>query len=128
MTSALGSWQTVRWIMQPQTKTAMIATIPNSFAFVGASTLLLGIPVVDSTNSPQQITLLDCSDILFADGGLVSIDKSMQASVVMDNGASPASTETVSLWQTNKVGLRAERQVSWLRAHDDSVVYMTVTY
>ena len=47
-----------------------------------------------------------------------TIDASQEASLQMDSApASPADATTVyvSLWQTNTVGLRAERFVNWKR-------------
>jgi hypothetical protein len=43
--------------------------------------------------------------------------------------ASPADATTVyvSLWQTNTVGLRAERVVNWNKANANAVKYLTAT-
>ena len=60
--------------------------------------------------------------ILYADDGGVTIDASREASLQMDSApASPADATTVyvSLWQTNSVGLRAERFVNWKRVGDE---------
>jgi hypothetical protein len=43
---------------------------------------------------------------------------------------SPVTAATIlnSFWQTNTVGIRAVRMISWLRGVDGAVVYMTVSY
>jgi hypothetical protein len=58
----------------------------------------------------------------------VSIDMSAEASLQMDSApVSPADATTVyvSLWQTNSVGLRAERFINWKRVHANAVMYLT---
>ena len=68
--------------------------------------------------------------ILYADDGGVSIDASREASLQMDSApASPADATTVmvSLWQTNNVGLRAERFINWKRVNANAVKYLTAT-
>ena len=43
--------------------------------------------------------------------------------------ASPADATTVyvSLWQTNSIGLRAERFINWAKANANAVKYLTAT-
>jgi len=60
----------------------------------------------------------------------VTIDASEQASLQMDSApASPADATTVyvSLWQTNSIGLRAERFINWAKANANAVKYLTAT-
>ena len=60
----------------------------------------------------------------------MTIDVSREASLQMDSAPdSPvsATTVTVSLWQMNCVGLRAERFISWKRVHAQAVKYLTAT-
>jgi hypothetical protein len=70
-----------------------------------------------------------------ADDGQVVVDVSREASLQMDTAptnssaawASPQSsvpTTLVSLWQTNSIGLRAERFINWQRRRDSSVQYL----
>jgi hypothetical protein len=74
------------------------------------------------------VIALQPSLVLYADDGGVTIDASREASLQMDSAPmSPADATTVyvSLWQTNCVGLRAERFVNWLRANANAVKYLT---
>lgn len=128
MTDAIGSDESLFWIMKPKTFGTICAVVPTLVHIEGGNAWLMGIPVIRSTNSPAQITLVDAADILLADDGEVSIGLSQQATITLDDGVSPASTTMMSLWQNNLVALRAERAISWLRGHDNAVVSMTVAY
>lgn len=98
---------------------------------------LLGYPVVASENVPSvgnspadgtPIIFALPREILLADDGQVVIDASNQASVQMDGAPdSPptASTNMVSLWQMNYVGLRAERWINWLKRRSTAVAYIS---
>ena len=89
-----------------------------------------GINIVTSNTAGTNVIALQPSLILYADDGGVTIDASREASLQMDSApASPADATTVyvSLWQTNTVGLRAERFVNWKRAHAHAVKYLTAT-
>ena len=87
-----------------------------------------GLQFVTSNTAGTNVIALQPSLILYADDGGVTIDASREASLQMDSApASPADATTVyvSLWQTNNVGLRAERFISWLRANANAVKYLT---
>ena len=89
-----------------------------------------GLTFVTSGTAGTNVVAVQPSLILFADDGGVSIDASREASLQMDSApASPADATTVyvSLWQTNTVGLRAERFVNWKRANANAVKYLTAT-
>ena len=89
-----------------------------------------GLNFVTSTAAGTNVIALQPDLILYADDGGVTIDASREASLQMDSApASPADATTVyvSLWQTNTVGLRAERWASWLRANTNAVKYLTAT-
>lgn len=98
---------------------------------------LLGYPVIASENVPSvgnspadgtPIIFALPREILLADDGQVVIDASNQASVQMDSAPdSPpsASTNMVSLWQMNYVGLRAERWINWLKRRSTAVGYIS---
>jgi hypothetical protein len=89
-----------------------------------------GITIVTSNQAGTNIVALQPDLILYADDGTVTIDASREASLQMDSApASPADATTVyvSLWQTNAVGLRAERWASWLKANANAVKYLTAT-
>ena len=77
-----------------------------------------GLTFITSNAAGTNVIALQPSLILYADDGGVTIDASPEASLQMDSApASPADATTVyvSLWQTNTVGLRAERFVNWKR-------------
>lgn len=87
-----------------------------------------GLNFVTSQAAGTNVIALQPSLILYADDGGVTIDASQEASLQMDSApASPADATTVyvSLWQTNTVGLRAERFVNWNKANANAVKYLT---
>ena len=89
-----------------------------------------GLRFVVSNTAGANVIALQPNLILYADDGGVTIDASREASLQMDSAPmSPADATTVyvSLWQTNSVGLRAERWVNWLRANPNAVKYLTAT-
>jgi HK97 family phage major capsid protein len=131
MIAALGSFESPFWVMRPSTAAFIASTSPTLFAQLKATPdggYLAGCPVLNSMNSPQQITLLDASDVQYADDDAVSLDTAQHADVLADNGESPATTTVINLFQRNLTAIRSERTVSWLRGHDDSVCFMTVAY
>ena len=100
-----------------------------------------GLPVITSqyctglgSPSGNLLILLNASDIYLSDDGQVVIDASTQASLEMSStptntpaGGSPiapTATSLVSLWQTDAIGLRAERFINWQRRRDAAVAYM----
>ena len=89
-----------------------------------------GLTVITSQAAGANVIALQPALILYADDGGVTIDASQEASLQMDSApASPADATTVlvSLWQTNTVGLRAERFVNWAKANANAVKYLTAT-
>jgi HK97 family phage major capsid protein/HK97 family phage prohead protease len=96
---------------------------------------LEGIPVITSQYAANQsgggnlVIAVNASDIFLADDGQVSVDMSTEASLqFLDNptnsSASGTATQMVSLWQTNSIGLRAERFINWAKARTSAVKYM----
>jgi len=109
---------------------------------------LNGIPVIVSDYVPTVaqgsptiqrpiIILVEASEIWLADDGGVSVDISREASLQMDNaptntptglGASPnapTATTLVSMWQTNSVAIRAEREINWQLRRTGAGQYLT---
>jgi len=87
-----------------------------------------GLTFITSQAAGTNVIALQPSLILYADDGGVTIDASREASLQMDSApASPADATTVfvSLWQTNTVGLRAERFINWNKASANAVKYLT---
>jgi HK97 family phage major capsid protein len=133
MEALLGSWTAPTYVMKPSTAAAIAGKGVEFAGITAAGGLLHGIPVVASTNSPAQITLLDAMDVLLADDGDADLSFADQASLEMSTtpgtpGSPVAGGEMVSLWQANYAGFLAERWISWLRAHSNSAVYMAVSY
>lgn len=98
---------------------------------------LFGLPVIASENIPSTdgspadgvpIILLKQRDILLADDGQVTIDASQEASLQMDTGPdSPTtgSTNLISLWQQGMLGIKAEREINWIKRRSTSVGLIT---
>ena len=87
-----------------------------------------GLNFVTSQAAGTNVIALQPALILYADEGGVTIDASQEASLQMDSAPmSPADATTVyvSLWQTNSVGLRAERFINWNKANANAVKYLT---
>jgi HK97 family phage major capsid protein/HK97 family phage prohead protease len=87
-----------------------------------------GLNFITSNTAGTNVIAVQPQLVLYADDGGVTIDASREASLQMDSApASPADATTVfvSLWQTNTVGLRAERFVNWLRVNTNAVKYLT---
>jgi HK97 family phage major capsid protein len=95
---------------------------------------LMGLPVIVSEymgdfTSGGVVILVNASDIWLADDGGVSISVSDQASLQMDdaptnNSATPTATSLVSLWQTDSLGIRAERFINWKKRRASAVAYL----
>jgi HK97 family phage major capsid protein len=100
-----------------------------------------GLPVIASQycnlgGSPDNLIfiLVNASDIYLSDDGSVVIDASREASLEMKTDPTnspatgsplaPTATTMVSLWQTDAIGLRAERFINWQRRRDAAVAYM----
>jgi HK97 family phage major capsid protein/HK97 family phage prohead protease len=126
-------------VMKPQRaiRISLMRTTLGTREFEGLTPnggTLEGIPVVVSDNiydsgSPagDLIVAVNAPEVLLADDGQVSVDISREASLQMDSAPdSPptASTVTVSLWQHNMVGIRAERSINYLKRRDTAVQYI----
>lgn len=100
-----------------------------------------GLPVITSqycsglgSPSGNLMILVNAGDIYLSDDGQVVIDVSREASLQMlDNPTTspaagspiaPVPTTLVSLWQTDSIGLRAERFINWQRRRDSAVAYL----
>lgn len=99
---------------------------------------LEGIPVivsqaVSTLGSPtaNMVVAVNAEDVFLADDGNVAIDASEQASLQMDDapgtqdGTTGTGTSLVSLWQTNMLGLRAEREIAWKVTRTAAVQYLS---
>jgi HK97 family phage major capsid protein/HK97 family phage prohead protease len=120
-----------------------IGSLLNSFAVPMFPTAnaqggtVMGVPIVVSENIPSTtgsptegwpIILLSAREILLADDGQVTIDASREASLQLETAPdSPPTGSTLyqSLWQTNSVGLRAERFINWVKRRSTAVSYIS---
>lgn len=125
------TWQTGVWVMHPRTALYLsgVLTAGNvpmwpTISVKGGT--WYGLPVITSSSVPidtgadTYIALLDAANILLAEG-TVTLDISTQASLQMVTNPSASATETVSLWQSNLVGIRSEMYANWARKHDAAV-------
>jgi HK97 family phage major capsid protein/HK97 family phage prohead protease len=92
---------------------------------------LEGLPVITSeyvatagTPAVSNVILAIASEIMLADDDGVTVDASTEASLEMD-GAPSGSGNLVSLWQTNSIGIRAERFINWLKRRAGAVEYLS---
>lgn len=95
---------------------------------------LNGVPVIVSEHIPTDSTgsiviMANAGDIYLGDEGGVMIDMSREASLEMDDAPSGDATNgtgasLVSLWQTNCVGIRAERFINWSKRRASAVAYL----
>lgn len=125
------------WIM-PATVALTLSLMLNPLGqpeFPGINMMggtFFGLPVITSEFVPSDtngamVLLVNASDIYFADEGGITVDMSREASLQMDDepGTQDATTGTgtslVSLWQTNTVGLRAERTLNWAKRRASAV-------
>ncbi|MGI8896129.1 MAG: phage major capsid protein [Casimicrobiaceae bacterium] len=124
--------QNAVWIMS-ELVAARLATMQDTagaFVFPTISAIggtWFGIPVITSnavqqSGSPTEsfIVLLDGQSVAVADDGQVELGITKDASLIMDD-APNAPASQVSLWQQNKVGVRSERYVNWIRRRDAGV-------
>lgn len=97
--------------------------------------ILEGLPVMTSQYVPNDtdgslMILAAASEIYLSDDGAVTVDASREASLEMSNSPSQDATngtgaEMVSLFQTNSVGLRAERYINWKKRRAAAVSYIS---
>jgi len=95
--------------------------------FVGIPVLATEYATADSNG--DDVVLINAPDIWMADDGEVTIDVSREASLQMQdnptidaaNGGAPVAASLVSLWQTNSVGIRAERYINYAKRRTQAV-------
>jgi HK97 family phage major capsid protein len=95
-----------------------------------------GVPVIvseyldNSAGSAGGLVILaNARDIWLADDGGVRIDVSREASLQMDDAPTDdagtgVEASLVSMWQTNSVAFRAEREIYWAKKRSTSVQYV----
>ena len=96
---------------------------------------LLGIPVIASQYAASgasygnMVIAIDQNAVALADDGGFSVDVSTEASLQMDDAPdNDASTGTgqslVSMFQTNSIAIRAEREIHWVKLRSTAVSFM----
>ncbi|WKL57248.1 phage major capsid protein [Asticcacaulis sp. ZE23SCel15] len=93
-----------------------------------------GVPVIVSNHVPvvsggSYFVLVFANEINLADDGVVTIDASREASIVMDtapnmNSGTPTAAQAVSMYQTNSVAIRAERYINWSKRRASAVALL----
>jgi HK97 family phage major capsid protein len=116
----------LHWIMKPVTAAHVAGALGANAADL--PTRLFGLPVLRSANSPQQITLVDAPELLYADDGQMVMDGSRETILQSDAAPTTPPATPISLWPQNLFAVRVERWLAWRRGHDGSVVYMVTTY
>ncbi len=87
-----------------------------------------GVPLVVSNYVPAATFILAfTSEIYLADDGVVTIDISREATIIMDDDATatPTIAQIQSMFQTNQLAIRAERYVNWKKRRPQAVAYLT---
>lgn len=84
---------------------------------------------VPADSNGSLFILAFASEIYLADDGMVNIDVSREASIVMDsapnmNSGTPTAAQLVSMFQTNSLAIRAERYVRWQKRRPQAVAYL----
>ncbi len=135
------------WIMRrgDAVKIAATLTAGNIQAFPDVNALggfLLGIPVLTTAAVPgdagspaedRYVILLDGDAVLVADDGRIDLAMAESGGIQMsdaptnDAAAGTPSTMT-SLWQTNSVALRCDREISWATTQDGAAAWMRVSW
>jgi HK97 family phage major capsid protein len=129
-------------ILMPNTLALTLSLMQNSLgqdSFRGMTATggtVAGLPVLASqylasgASYGNMVVCVSAENIALADDGNVTVDVSREASIEMsDAPANEAATPTasaymVSMFQTNSVALRAEREISWKKMRSTAVTFM----
>ncbi len=96
---------------------------------------IAGIPVLASqylasgASFGNMVVCVSAENIALADDGNVTVDASREASIEMVDSSSQDATagtgaSLVSMWQTNSLALRAEREINWKKLRTTAVTFM----
>ncbi len=125
----------------PDVETAVILMSPrNAFALSASGNFpdlrlnggtIFGIPVLTSSALGTNVVMVDPAYVLIADDGDVQVTASVAATIIMNDaptgvvqtaGAAPTH---VSLFQSNLVGLKADRFINWKVGKASAVQYIS---
>ena len=123
------------WIMSATTALALSLMVNplGQSEFPGVSMnggTLQGLPVIVSEYvAGNLVVLANAQDIYLGDEGGFAVDMSREASLEMSdaptgNSTTPTAAQLVSLWQTNSVGFRAEREINWAKRRANAVAVL----
>lgn len=90
-----------------------------------------GLPAIVSDYAPVGVVaLINAQDVYFADEGGFQVDMSTEASLEMKtdpahDSTTPTPAELVSMFQTNSVAFRAERELNWSKRRPGAVQVLT---
>lgn len=113
-----------------------VTGVPEFPTMTQSGGTLFGFPVIVSDYLPADssgsiVVMVNASDIWLGDEGGVSVDMSTEASLQMDNAPTQSSvspvvgSSMVSMFQTNSVAIRAEREISWAKRRASAVAYLS---
>lgn len=128
------------WIMSAlqALQLSMMRTLNGEREFDGISMTggtFFGMPVIVSEYVASDdygaiVALVNASDIHLADEGGINVDTSREASLEMSeapahNSGTPTAAQLVSMFQTNSVAIRAEREINWARRRESAVQWLS---
>lgn len=120
------------WIMRSETAMAL-SLMRNPLGnrefpeLTMAGGIFEGLPAIVSDYAPSGVVaLVNAQDIYFADEGGFQVDMSSEASLEMStdpvqDSTVPTPAELVSMFQTNSVAFRAERELNWSKRRPGAV-------
>jgi hypothetical protein len=127
MIDKIETFQYPVWVCKPKTF-GKLCSFSGLVQFINGAAMMFGFPLHWTTASPAQIAFVDVGSCFIADDGRSTIDASQEGAILMDDGESPASVTTVSLFQRNLAALRIERFISWKMPGDHNAVKMAISY
>jgi len=127
-------------LIMPNSLALVLSLMQNSLgqdSFKGMTVnggTLAGIPVITSqyaafgSSYGNVVICVSAGNIALADDGTVTVDASREASIEMvDSSSQDATSGTgasqVSMFQTNSIALRAEREINWKKLRSDAVTF-----
>lgn len=102
-----------------------------AFASIGVGAGSIGnVPVLVSnavrdTTAGATIVVLEASELLVADDGNLSVESSGEAALQMRNDPVTGAAQLVSMWQTNSIAVRLNREINWTMARSGAVQLIT---
>src|SRR5690606_22085320 len=96
---------------------------PDVTAFGGS---IFGIPLLVSAGCPDAtLALIDADSLLVTDAG-IGIDAVRHASFQFNSAPSAGATDVVSLFQTNAIGVKVERWITWRLSRTDGAAWISL--